>query len=514
MIKKVAYFSLLFVLVLMFVGGDKPKEGGTVKIGIPAGVETLAPWDYSYGVRSKIMGNIYERLIATDWDASKLTPGLAVDWEVDEEKRIFTFRLREGIRFHNGEMLTADDVIASAEYFPGDIKFKTEKVDRMRVRFNVDRPASTFLFYLAQAESSIGVSSSLEEYMALRKSGTTYRFRPMGSGPFKFESWRRDKELVLAANKDYWGGRPYLSRLVYRVIPDHEEMIAAVEKGEIDLIDLVYPEDLARLKKNRDLVIRSTYGLTLCYLGINNSKPPFSDLRVRRAIELSLDKLTLTKKFFYGGYGIPTNRPVSPAFFGFPTFPKVSRYDPKEARKLLSEAGYPEGFSAKLLTQPFARPYLPDPRGCAEEVKKQLALVGIDVEILVPSDMKEYFAMEEDEQVFDLSLAGWFTAGADPDFMLTPLLGGSLLQGAGVKNRVRWDNRAFDEKILAARGLSLSDSWRRIKLYNEAIEIFNEELPFIPLFHTKMFLVFNKRVKGMKPTPSGGAFFVKAWIEE
>jgi ABC-type transport system substrate-binding protein len=537
MIKKVGYFSLVIALVFLLLSIDEPEKGGRLTIGIPAGVGSLVPWGSFYGLRDKALANIYERLAENDWEKSLVKPRLALDWEGGEENRFFIIRLREGVRFHNGKSLTADDVVASASQFPDYIQFKAEKVDRMKVRFNLKRPASTFLAYLVQPECSIGTSSSVEHLALLIKKeenprfrdfdkpihpvrkrylirkDATSSFRAVGTGPFKLLSWEKDKELVLVANKDYWGEPPHLSRLVYRVFPDYEEMISALERGEIDFIDLVYPKSLDRLKKNKNLVIESTYGLNICYLAMNNKKPPFSDGRVRRAIGLSIDKLTLAKKFFYGGYGIPTDRPLSPAFFGFPTIPDVGEYDPRKAKKLLSEAGYPEGFSATLITVPFVRPYLPDPRGCAEEIKRELNRVGIKVAVVVPEDMNEYVDMVYSDDT-DIVLSGWTSVPADPDFIMTPLLGSSLVRGRSGENISRFSSTFFDEKLFAARRLPLSDVWGRIKVYNEALKIFNQELPFIPLFHTRFIVVFNKKVRGVEPTPDGMVSFSRVWLKD
>jgi peptide/nickel transport system substrate-binding protein len=515
MSKKVFFVSIMLVFVFIFVSKYVPRAGGTLRVGIPGGVISLAPWDFPYGVRGKVLVNIYETLLTQDWVGPRVKPGLAEDWEADEENRIFTLTLREGVGFHNAKPLTADDVVASADYFFEGFQFKVEKIGRMKVSFTVDRPTSNFPFYLSRPASSVAAPlSSVREYKALREKGETFRFRPVGTGPFRLVSWKRGRELVLAVNGDYWGKSPYLSRLVYRVIPDHEERIAALNRGEIDLTDLVYPRDLVRLRKNRDIVIKSTPGLTICYLGMNNKRGPFSNRQLRRVIGFSIDKDVLAKKFFYGGYGIPTDRPFPASFFGLPPLSHIDRYNPTKARELLAQAGYPEGLSIRLVTLPFSRPYIPDPKGCAEEIKKELALVGIDVNIVVPEDFKGYIDLVEFSDDFDLVLAGWSSTVIDPDFMLTPILGSPSIQGGDEINISRFDNEAFDEKLFAARRLPLSDVWGRMRIYNEAISIFSKELPFIPLFHTNMFLVCNKRVKGARPTPGGNIYFTRVWLKD
>jgi ABC-type transport system substrate-binding protein len=128
--------------------------------------------------------------------------------------------------------------------------------------------------------------------------------------------------------------------------------------------------------------------------------------------------------------------------------------------------------------------------------------------------MKGYIDMVLNDDDYDLALAGWTSPAADPDFMLTPVLGSSSFRGEVEINLARFSNDLFNESLLAARRLPLSDVWGRVKLYNEAIGIFNEQLPFIPLFHTRLFLVCNKRVKGVKPTPSGLVSFTRVWLKD
>jgi peptide/nickel transport system substrate-binding protein len=513
-IKKITIlFCIIFALAFFLANAQAPKRGGMLRIGIPGGVGTLTPWDSIHTSRNKVLANIFEPLIQNDRKTTKLVPGLALSWEAREGNRVFIMKLRSAVKFHNGATMTADDVLASAGVFPDPIS-RVEKVDPGTVKFSLDHPSSNFLYTLAQAKFAVAPISSVGEYERLQLGRVLPAFRPLGSGPFKFSRWEKEKEIVLSAFDGYWGGRPYLDQVVYRVIPDDEARIAALERGDIDLVDIIFPKDLERLKRNPDLVVKSVYGLNICFLAMNNKRKPFTEVRVRRAIDLALDKLTLARRFVYGGYGIPTNRPLSPSFFGFPSLPGVGSYNPEEARRLLGEAGYPDGFSARLVVIPFARPYLPDPKGCAEEIKRQLALVGIKVEIVVPRDFTEYQIITSDRADFDLCLTGWISEIGDPDYLLSTILGSPRLGGSPAGKLAQWQNNGFDGKILAARRLPLSDVMGRVKLYNEALAVFREEIPLIPLFHTRVFLVHNRRVKDIVVHPTSIIRFDKVWLAE
>jgi len=504
---------LIFLLGFLLATTQPPKRGGTLTIGIPGGIKSLSPWDSNYNIRNKILSNIFEPLIQSERRTTKIVPWLAVRWEVEKGNRVFTMKLRSGVKFHNGALMTVDDVVASAKVFPFTIR-RVEKVDSNTVRFVLNEPASNFPYSIAYVYFAIAPSSSVNEYQRLRRANNLSLFQPVGSGPFKLSRWSKGKEIVLSAFQDYWGGPPYLDRIIYRIIPDDKERVSALERGDIDLIDIVFPKDLERLKKNPDLVMESTYGLNVCYLVMNTKKKPFSDVRVRRAINLAIDKSTLARKFVYGGYGIPTNNLLSPAFFGFPSTPGVGRYDPQGAKKLLAEAGYPNGFSAKFLVIPVARPYLPDPQGCAEEIKRELALVGIKVKIVIPKDYAELIRLAGERGDFDLCLTGWVSETGDPDYLLSSLLGGPKLGGNPAGSISGWRSSVFEEKLLLSRRLPLSDVMGRMKLYNEALRIAKEEVPIIPLFHTKVFVVYRKKVKGVIPHPTSIIRFDRVWIAQ
>jgi ABC-type transport system substrate-binding protein len=511
--KRVVFIVIFLSTILVFIINDQsPRRGGELRIALPGDVGSLTPWDSFYTVRTKFLINIYEQLTSPDWNRKLVGPGIAASWDVEKEGKVFTFYLRKGVRFSNGKPLTADDVIASAGLFPLSVPFRIEKVDPMTVRLTIDEPNSLFSMNLVHIELSVAPSSSVAEYKKLKRASRLDEFRPMGSGPFKFKEEKKE-EIILLANDDCWRGRSYIDRILYRVISENNKRIAALEQGEIDLIDVIFPRDLERLKRNPNLVVKSVHGLNICYLAMNNKRKPFTDARVRRAVALALNKLILAKRFVYGGYGIPTNRPLSPSFFGFPSLPRVGSYNPVMAKKLLGEAGYPDGFSARLVVIPLARPYLPDPKGCAEEIKKELDLIGIKVKIVVPEDYAGYDKIVSEERDFDLCLGGWNSYVADPDFMLGPILGGPEIRGEVYGNLSRWENKAFDAKLIAARRLPLSMFWERVKLYNEAVKIFEEELPLIPLFHTRVFVIYNKRVKGVKLFPNGMIFFNNVWLE-
>jgi peptide/nickel transport system substrate-binding protein len=490
MSKKFFIGTLIFLIPFLLFSQTKEDEK-ILKVGIESDLDIFDPWVNAYAIYEKIFFNIYEPLVTLEENSTKIKPCLATSWKVSDENRIWEFKLRQGVKFHDGSTLTADDVVASVSVFqPFDAA--VEKVDNLTVRFTLPEQNSGFLHKLANIKYPIAPARSIEQYRALQEQGKMEEFELIGSGPFVFSHLEQSKELVLKSFKDYWQGAPWLDRLVFKIILDNKARISALEKGEIDVIDIISPSDLPRVKKNPQLRIQSRYGMNICYIAINIQLEPLNNVKVRHALNLAVDKMQLTRMFLYGGYGTPTDRILSPAFWGFTALPSAGIYNAKKAKQLLAEAGYDKGLSFKLVSMPDPRPYVPDPRGVAEEIKKELEVIGINIDILYPANYTEFGNFLASFE-WGLALSGWIDMTGDPDYTLNFLLSGKLYP----YNISRWHNDLFDEKLKRARELPLSNVADKIKLYNEAQEIFKKEAPWIPLFHTKNFLIYNRKIKGI-----------------
>ena len=489
--RKSVILVMFFFFLIPFLLAQMSENDRVIKVGIESDISVLDPWVAAYAVDAKIFWNILEPLVALEEGSTKIKPYLATSWKVSSDNRTWLMKLREGVKFHDGSSLSADDVVESVSVFV-PFEAKVEKIDRLTIRFILPEPNSGFLHKIANIRYPIAPSKTVEQYKLLQREGRLEEFAPLGSGPFKFSRWEKGRQVVLESFPDYWQGTPWLKKLVYHIIPDNKERLSALEKGEIDLIDVLFPADLPRIKKNQKLKIVNIYGMNVCYIAMNTTRKPLDNIKVRQALNLAVDKMRLARMFYYGGYGVPTNRILSPAFWGFGTLPSAGRYQPAEAKRMLAEAGYKEDFSLKFICIPRARPYAPDPMGMAVEIKRQLAYLGINVQIIMPADYVEFGSIVASRD-FDLALSGWIDMTGDPDYTLDSLLSGKLYP----YNFTLWHNDIFDEKLKAVRQLPLSDVRGRIRLFNEAQQIFQQEAPWIPLFHTKIFVIHNKKVKGI-----------------
>jgi len=499
--------TLLFCLFTFLLFAQSKQNERVLKVGVESDIDVLGPWESAFAVNAKIFWNILEPLVTFEEKSTKIKPNLATSWKVSNNNRTWIFKLNGAVKFHNGNSLIADDVVASASLFQ-DFKGKVEKVDRLTVRFILPEPHSGFLHTLVDITYGIAPSWNINEYKVLKKLDRLEDFIPIGSGPFKFSRWERGKKIILESFADYWQGAPWLKNVVYKVIPNNDERLSALEKGEIDVIDVVSPADLPRVRKNPNLRIISIYGMNICYIAMNTTHKPLDNIKVRRAINMAVDKKRLIIMFYYGGYGVPTNRVLSPAFWKFRLSSEPEIYRPAAAKKFLTEAGYDKSLSLKLLCIPIARPYLPDPKGVAEEIKRQLADIGVKVHLTIPPTYTDYdYLLRKGD--YDLVLEGWIDVTGDPDYTLSSLLSGK----ESTYNDSHWHNQLFDEKLQAARELPISEIKARKRLYDEAQSIFQEEAPWIPLFHTKIFVIHNHRVKGIIFYPSSMLSYHKVRLE-
>jgi peptide/nickel transport system substrate-binding protein len=506
--KKKYTLMLCFCLVTCFLFGQASQNNKVLKVGVESDIDMLSPWESGFAVTSKIFWNVLETLVTFEEQSNTIKPNLAISWEASDKNRIWTFKLREGVKFHDGSSLTADDVVASATLF-SELKAKAEKIDPLTVRFTLPEPHSGFLNRLVDIMYGIASARNIDEYKSLEKVGRPEEFIPIGTGPFKFSHYEKGKEIVLESFSDYWQGAPKIDKLVYQIIPDNESRLIALERGEIDLIDVIYPADLPRVMKNSALKVESLFGLNVCFIAINTTRKPLDNIKIRQALNMAIDKTRLVRLFYFGSYGVPTNRVLSPAFWRYNILSNPGIYQVAEAKKILAEEGYENGFSLELLCIPRARPYLPDPRGVAEEIKRQLAAIAVDISINMPATYPEYDLIAK-EGNYDLSLAGWIDVTGDPDYTLASLLSSK----ASIYNESHWSNELFDKKLQQARELAHNNIEGRIRLYNEAEKIFQDEAPWIPLAHTKILIIHNQKVKNIIFYPSSMISYHKAILPD
>lgn len=377
---RAAVVSLLIVIVLTGTLAAQTSSPATqVVFARPADILTADPTVDAYGAQREVFVNACDPLVAVG-AGGKLEPRLAESWKAEDPKT-YVFKLRRGVRFHDGSPLTAEDVKFTLERIL-DPKTKSnmaadfepvvasvEAVDQLTVRINLKVPLVPFI---NQMPSVYVISKRAFERVGEREFGR----KPTCAGPYKFSEWSPNERIVLDAFSDYFRGAPKISRLIFRSIPDPSARVAALRAGEADLVEGVPPDQIAIVERVPHLQIVAIQSGAIQFLLMNTFEDPFKDKRVRWAMNHAVDWDAIVKGVF-GGYARKAASPILPFVFGYKPVVRYF-YDPQRAKRLLGEAGYPDGFAVVMET-PSGR-WFRD-REMAQAIAGYLQQVGVKVEM-------------------------------------------------------------------------------------------------------------------------------------
>ncbi|WP_096185963.1 ABC transporter substrate-binding protein [Evansella halocellulosilytica] len=482
------------------------------------------------GESSRVTKQIFETLLEFDEDSFEIGPGLAHDWEVDDDGLRFVFHLREGVTFHDGTDFNAEAVKTNFERwadpeheyhfadegytysvygtqfggFAGDDGHVIEEINVLgdhEIEFVLNEPLGSFLQNMGMSYFAITSPAAFEEY------GSDINENPVGTGPFKFVSWDRDDSIVLEKYEDYWQeGLPKLDSVIFQVIPDNSARLTALRSGQIDIMDGLNPDDVEAINAEDGLQVFERATNNIGYLGFNVEKEPFDDPLVRQAMNHAIDKESLIT-LLYAGLAEPAKNAVPPGYLGYNDEVDPYDYDPDRATELLEEAGYSDGFEFDLWTMPVARPYMPDPERAAEVMQANFEEIGLTANI-VTHEWATYLELtEQGEQ--DVFMLGWSGVNGDPDYFLANLLHSDAIPGG---NRKRYSNDDVDSLIDEAKRNVDEDV--RADLYMEAQQLIHEDAPHIPLVHSIPALAGNERVHDYVPHPSTSETLLNVYLTE
>ncbi|MCA1940041.1 MAG: ABC transporter substrate-binding protein [Caenispirillum bisanense] len=463
---------------------------------------------------------VYNRLVEFKRGTTEIVPGLAERWEISADGRTYTFHLRPDVQFHSIDgftptrPLTADDVVwsferqmnpqhpyhqvggGSYEYFEamsmGELIERVEKVDDHTVRFHLTRPEAPMLANLAMDFASI---FSKEYADAMMDAGTPDQVdnRPVGTGPFKMVDYQKDSVIRYVAHPDYWEGKAALDRLVFSITPDAGVRFAKIKAGECHVMPYPNPADVPLMRDHPDLRVMEAPGLNVGYLAFNTEKPPLDDPRVRRALSMAIDKDAIVEAV-YLNQAMAAKNPMPPMLLGYADDIEDHPYDPEAAKRLLAEAGYPDGFATDVWAVPIHSHINPNSRRQAEMIQADWQKIGVTAEIKT-YEWGEYLKRSKDGEHQTL-LLGWNGDNGDPDNFLAVLLS---CDSVGAANRARWCDQEFDAAVMEAK--RVSDPAARAALYEKAQRRFHEQVPWDPMVHAKLFDVVRKEVTGYTPSP-------------
>ncbi|MEZ5868081.1 MAG: ABC transporter substrate-binding protein [Defluviimonas denitrificans] len=476
---------------------------------------------------------VYNRLVEFVTGTTEVVPGLAESWETSEDGLEYTFHLRKGVKFHSSDKFTptrdmnADDVIFSFErqwkednpynkvsggtweYFNGmsmqDLLKSIDKVDDYTVKFVLNRPEAPMIANLAMDFASI---QSKEYADAMLAAGTPEMLNqePIGTGPWSFVAYQKDAVIRYKANPDYWEGKPAIDDLVFAITPDASVRYQKMKANECQIMPYPNPADIEAMKADPDINMLEQEGLNVGYLAYNTKQAPFDNPKVRKALNMAMDKQAIIDVVFQGSGKIAKN-PIPPTMWSYNDAVVDDAYDPEAAKAMLEAEGVKD-LSMKVWAMPVQRPYNPNARRMAELIQSDFAKVGVNVEI-VSYEWGEYLDRSKAEDRDGAVLLGWTGDNGDPDNFLAVLLG---CDGVGGSNRAQWCYQPFEDLIQKAK--VTSDMAERTKLYEEAQVAFKEQAPWATIAHSVVFMPVRKEVTGYKVHPLGGHIFYGVDIAE
>ncbi len=521
-VKRIVKAALVGVSFAALVGGAVSAK--TLVYCSEASPEGFDPGLYTAGTTFDAASRtIYNRLLEFKHGSTELEPGLAQSYEVSDDGLQYTFHLRPGVKFQTTDFFTptrdfnADDVVlsfdrqlnsnnpwnqyvngAAWEYSAGmgfpDLIKSVEKVDDMTVKFTLNRPEAPFLADLAMDFASI-VSKEYADKLMADGNAEQLNQKPLGTGPFMFVDYQPDAVIRYKANPDYWAGKQPIDDLVFAITPDASVRAQKLKADECQIMPYPNAADVADLKADPNLQVMEQEGLNIGYLAYNTQQPPFDDVRVRKALNMAIDRKEIVDSVFQGMASVAT-APIPPTMWSYDKNLKDDPYDPEAAKKLLDEAGVKD-LKMKIWAMPVARPYMLNARRAAEIMQADLAKIGVEAEI-ISFEWGEYLKRSRPVSHEGAVIAGWTGDNGDPDNFLDTLLG---CDAVGSNNIAEWCNKEFDDLVTKAK--QTADQAERTKLYMQAQEVMKREAPWDTLDHSVVVMPMSKKVIGYKMDPLG-----------
>lgn len=478
-----------------------------VTIAVDIALDSLDPYNTNSTLAQAVGKSYYEGLFAFDKDL-KVQPLLAESYTVSDDNLTYTFKLREGVKFHDGTDFNAEAVKVNldrvldrsnglARYNQFSPIETIEVVDPSTVKIKLKTPFSAFINALTHP-SAMMISPA-----ALAKYGKDIAFNPVGTGPFQFQEWKPAEYLKVKKFDGYWDkAYPKVDTLTFRTVTDNNTRAAVVQTGEAQAAYPLPYEQANLLSKNDKVDVVAAPSIVSRYISMNMQHKPFDDVRVRQAVNYAINRDALVKVAF-AGYAFPSEG-VIPQGVSYAKKMDPWPYDPKKAKELLKEAGYPDGFPVALWSG-----YNDGTSAkVVQFLQQQLGQVGIkaSVELLESGQRVQRVQQAKDpkEAPVRMYYAGWSASTGEADWALRPLLTTSAWPPV-FNNTAYYSNEAVDKAV--ADALLTTDEAKKTELYNQAQDQVWADAPWAFLVTTKLVSAKNKKLEGFYVMPDGSFNF-------
>jgi len=488
-----------------------------------ASPEGFDPGMWDSQTTNTVSNQIFQGLLGFRRGSTELAPRLAESWDVSPDAKSFTFHLRHGVRFQTRPWFTptrefdADDVLFTFtrfvdpntpfnKAFPVNFVYPNnmglakllagvDKLDAYTVRFRLNQPNVTFATNLAMAWAGI---QSAEYAAQLLRDGHPEQIGqlPVGTGPYMFRSYAKDDVLRFDPNPDYWGEQQR-DRLIFSISREPSVRVQKLLAGECQIAAALRDVDVGTLLKRPDIRVEKKAALNVSYLSFNLRKAPTDQRLVRTALDIAIDRGAIFRALFPRGDALQAVSAFPPSIPGYDSALK-NEYDPAKARRLLAEAGFPNGFEIDLWALPVVRP--PNPNGAlmAQLIQQDWAKIGVTAHIRT-FEWGEYLKRANHGE-HNIYMSQWAGESGDADEFLTP-----NLSCAANKTGVKFCNKDFDALIDAAR--ATPDPEQRRELYVKAQQLFKYERPWITMAHSSVYIAMRQSVHGFIMAPNGAVDF-------
>lgn len=496
--------AIVLVMRAYEVYGRTLRQADALIVGQTAEARSLDPHGTNDTPSSRVMSQIYETLVKQN-ENMEIVPGLAENWTYIDEYTM-ELKLKKGVKFHNGEELTSQDVkftllrgieAPSVGHIIGQIDPDgIEIIDEYTIRISTKEPDAAILPYLAHMGASI-----LNE-KAVVEAGYNYEMNPVGTGPFKVDKWNRGDTIELVKFNEYHGEGAKEDLIVFKNIPYDQDRLEALKEGEVHIVYDISHDHIKDIEESEDVILEKGTSLSAKYIGLNAEIEPYDNVKVRQAINYAVDMEAIVEEVT-NGTGEVASGPLSSKVWAFNEDLSPYPYDIEKARELLEEAGYPHGFETSIYINDN-----PERRHIAKLIEQQLSEVGIDVEV----EILEWgqFLDGSANGDFDMFVLGWVTVTGDPDYGLYSLFHSSQFGHRG--NRNFYANERVDE--LLDKGRAEIDPEKRKEYYLEAQEIIRDEAPWVFAWIDQNIDGIRSNVKGFKQHPLGKNQLLDVYLEE